>query len=280
MQTTSAIYNGIIVSGDPYYETKLVIDNVGTFYETPDIFSISTSTRLFDGSPKIGSAVAAEIDVEMVMPTNDIPTIACLRPYIRAVGMAPKTTGVTVDGERLTCDGSTVSGENITFPIGEVAGENLIFPADTEEYLESEWIPQGVFYIDTRQVTQNSDGLDVLTIHGYDAMLKAEADYSSNMAVGDGYDTAYVRAIADEIGVAVDDRTWEIMGDGNIIPFPIGYSMREILGYIAALYVGSFIMTDEGKLRLISLIDLPTETNLLIDNVGDVLMFGYTAILI
>lgn len=41
----------------------------------------------------------------------------------------------------------------------------------------SEWLPKGVFYIDTRSVTHNLDGLDVLTLHGYDSMLKAEAFY-------------------------------------------------------------------------------------------------------
>ena len=41
----------------------------------------------------------------------------------------------------------------------------------------SEWLPKGVFYIDTRSVTHNLDGLDILTLHGYDSMLKAEEFY-------------------------------------------------------------------------------------------------------
>ena len=70
------------------------------------------------------------------------------------------------------------------------------------------------------------------------------------------------------------------MGVGTVIPFPVGYTMREVLGFIASMYIGCFIITDEGKLRLVALNGLPTETNLLIDSVGDVLLFGGDAILL
>ena len=55
---------------------------------------------------------------------------------------------------------------------------------------------------------------------------------------------------------------------------PLGYSLREVLGYIAGAYVGSFVMTEEGKLRLVSLLELPPETNYLIDNGGIPIVFG------
>jgi hypothetical protein len=42
---------------------------------------------------------------------------------------------------------------------------------------KSGWIPKGVYYIDTREETHNIDGISVLTLHGYDSMLKAEAFY-------------------------------------------------------------------------------------------------------
>lgn len=52
---------------------------------------------------------------------------------------------------------------------------------------ESEWIPKGVFYIDTREVDnrENSGNTnDIMTIHGYDAMLKAEQVYLQQGDVG------------------------------------------------------------------------------------------------
>lgn len=41
----------------------------------------------------------------------------------------------------------------------------------------SEWLRKGVYYIDTRENTHNLDDLDILTIHGYDAMMRAEVEY-------------------------------------------------------------------------------------------------------
>ena len=55
---------------------------------------------------------------------------------------------------------------------------------------------------------------------------------------------------------------------------PLGYSSREMLGIIAASYGGNFIISDEGQLLLIRLQDLPKETNYLVTESGDVIVFG------
>lgn len=281
MQNVSANYQRLQNSQDKWYETRVDIQGVGIVNETDGLFSVDTSLEMFHGSPAIGSAVAGEIEFSLLEQSATIPNMARIQPQVRACGMAAKSSTASVVGERLIPQSASYANENVTINAAvSVSGENIIFPVDGEEYAESEWIPQGVFYIDTREVTANQDGLDVLTIHGFDAMLKTEQEYASNETVGDNYDTAYVRAIAAAIGVQVDDRTWDIMQTGYIIPFPVGYSMREILGYIAASYAGSFIVTDEGKLRLISITDIPAETNLLIDSVGDVLLVGGDSILI
>lgn len=281
MQSTSALYRSILAN-EHYFETRLIIDNVATFGEG-DLFSISTNLMMFSSTPVIGKAVSGEIEVRMAMQNKTIPVMARLRPQVRVCGQASVSDSVTITAEKISSQYFTRSNEVITVASGAeatVSGEVLSFPVTSTVFSQSEWLPQGVFFIDTRETTQNSDGLPVLTIHGYDAMLKTEQIYTSNAVVGDDYDTAYVAAIASAIGVSVDNRTWQIMGTGTIIPFPVGYSMREILGYIAATYVGCFVMTDEGKLRLVALPDLPVETNLLIDEIGDVLVFGEDAILI
>lgn len=147
------------------------------------------------------------------------------------------------------------------------------------ESQQSEWLPQGVFYIDTQEHTKNSDNLDVLTIHGYDAMLKAEQMYNGRIT-GDSIDIDMVDEIAYQLGVELDSRTTALMTAAFTIPFPVGYTYREILGYIASMYVGCFIMTDEGKLRLVSVLELPEETNYLIDQIGDAITFGGDRILV
>lgn len=138
----------------------------------------------------------------------------------------------------------------------------------------SEWIPQGVFYIDTRETTRNDDGLDVLTIHCFDAMLKTEDDYPSTSHDWPVDDIDVVREIAGTIGVSVDQRTEDIMISGYQIGLPAGYSMREVLSNIAAMYAGNWVMTYDGELRLISLTELPEETNYLVDSAYDAITFG------
>lgn len=285
MQNVSADYERLINSSDKWFESKLVIDGVGEYGENK-LFSISTSIEMFHGQPEIGTAVSAEINTTLTMPTEDsIPRMACLRPYVRAKGTGAKSSAVNITGDKLSSQYASYSSEKITFAAGanaSVSGEILSFPVDGVEALTSEWIPQGVFYIDTRETTANPGGVTLLKLHGYDAMLKTEQEYSSNDVVGDAKDKLFVQAIADAIGVEVDSRTWDIMGQGNVIPFPLGYTMREILGYIASSYVGSFIVTDEGKLRLVSLLGLPEheDTSLLCTDDRYVILFGGDAILV
>lgn len=144
----------------------------------------------------------------------------------------------------------------------------------------SEWIDQGVYYIDTREKTVTDSGESVLVIHGFDAMLKAEQPFQSNTITGDSTDVQMVNEIASIMGVEVDERTYDIMTAAYTIPLPTGYSCREVLGYIASMYVGSFIMSEKGKLRLVSILELPPETNYLIDEAGDAITFGGDRILV
>ena len=232
MQSTSALYQTII-SGDHWFETRLIIDGVGTYGET-DLFAMSTTHEMFHNSPTIGSAVAGEITVKMVYPQDaTIPAMAKLLPQVRA------------------CNATQ----------------------------QSEWLSQGVYYIDTRERTVTEYGESVLELHGYDAMLKAEQMYNGRIT-GDSTDIQMVNEIAYQMGVSVDSRTTALMTAAYTIPLPTGYSYREVLGYIASMYVGCFIITDEGKLRLVSITELPPETNYLIDEQGDAITFGGDRILV
>ena len=232
MQSTSALYQTII-AGDHWFETRLIIDGVGTYGET-DLFAMYTTHEMFHNSPTIGSAVAGEITVKMVYPQDvTIPAMAKLLPQVRA------------------CNATQ----------------------------QSEWISQGVYYIDTRERTVTDYGESVLELHGYDAMLKAEQMYNGRIT-GDSTDIQMVNEIAYQMGVSVDSRTTALMTAAYTIPLPTGYSYREVLGYIASMYVGCFIITDEGKLRLVSITELPPETNYLIDEQGDAITFGGDRILV
>lgn len=152
----------------------------------------------------------------------------------------------------------------------------------------SEWLSQGVYYIDTRNQTHTGRGYDKLTFHAYDAMLLAEITYPSDSQHDYPLlDTDMVQFIADNMrinasgrGIQVDPRTWDIMTAGYKFPLPVGYSMREVLCMIGAAYGGSFIISPVGDLLLVSMFNLPPETRHLITDDGYKITFGGDYILI
>ena len=143
--------------------------------------------------------------------------------------------------------------------------------------LTSAWIPKGIFFIDTREITKNN-GVERLTIHGYDAMLKAEQD--APLSGFPKSDINTVKQIASLLGVSRDSSVDSGITGLYTIQMPSEYSCREVLGYIAAAYGGCFIMDDFGKLRFIKLNGFPAETNLLINAAGLRITFGGDRIIV
>ncbi|MCI7638216.1 MAG: hypothetical protein MSS60_00090 [Clostridiales bacterium] len=146
----------------------------------------------------------------------------------------------------------------------------------------SEWIPNGVYFTDTREQTHTLLDFDILTLHAYDAMLLSEITYPSDTQHDyPMLDKDMVQFIADNMkidadgrGIQVDPRTWDIMTAGYKFPLPVGYSMREVLCMIAAAYAGNFIISPTGELRLVSMFDLPPETRHLITEDGYKITIG------
>ena len=265
MQETSALYRQILATEPHWFEVSVVIGESGVLIteygdkilfgdtaiivsrDSPDsgyreerLMNVQTRIQMFNDGIEIGRAISQEIEVTIIKPSADLPNMALIAPYVR------------------------VCSENAT----------------------SEWVKQGVFYIDTRSYSDNDSegGLVTLTLHGYDAMLMTEQYYTDtgnlDWSSGTVVDTDMVSDIARIIGVSVDERTWDVMTSGYRVPLPTSYTLREILGYIASMYIGCFIMTDEGLLRLVSILELPPETSLLIDQVGDYIVFGEDRILV
>lgn len=141
----------------------------------------------------------------------------------------------------------------------------------------SEWLPKGTFYIDTRQTDKVSGAL---IIHGYDAMLKAEQPFLTETTEDDWPKPMdeVAAEIAERMGVTVDSRT--VVSHTLQAGYPLGYTMREVLGFIASAHAGNWIITDAGELRLVGLADIPPETFYLVTEDGDAILFGDTRILI
>lgn len=147
----------------------------------------------------------------------------------------------------------------------------------------SEWIPKGTYYIDTR----DQDTFGILTIDAFDAMLKTEQSYTNSGEQGTWpkTDLQVVNAICTRIGVTLDPRTTGILTAGYRVQYPGygdgAYTMREVLGYIGAMYAGNWIITDQNTLRLLVLGDIPAETtNLLVTQNGEYILVGGYRILV
>lgn len=150
----------------------------------------------------------------------------------------------------------------------------------TDGNRHSEWIQKGVFYIDTRPQIDDGSSIEKIHIHGYDDMLKTEQDYPSSTLDWPAKDIEVINEIAAFIGVAVDPRTLPYISRGYRIQYPAGYSCRDVLGYIAAMYAGCFVMSDVGALRFVPINSIPKETRYLIDGAGFAITFGGDRILV
>lgn len=167
-------------------------------------------------------------------------------------------------------------------PAGSIPRMAIIIPyvRATDGTQTSDWVPQGHYFIDTREYSQNDDNLNLVTIHAYDGMLMTEQDYPDTTHTWPMVDTDVVQEIADYLQVGVDPRTWDVMTMGYNISAPLGYSMREVLSNIAAAYCGNWIMNYDGELLLVKVNSYPEETNLLITEDGYYITIGGDRILV
>lgn len=124
-----------------------------------------------------------------------------------------------------------------------------LFARVTSWDLKSEWIPKGVYFLDTREKQKAKNGEDtIIVLDGFDAMLFGEQDYtpSGNWPKSDA------EVVSDMCWLLGVECEWH--PDKNFqITEPVGYSVREILGYVAAMYGGSVTINDSGKLQFIGL---------------------------
>lgn len=266
MQNTSALYKQIISETNHWFEVSVTIGGGGVlideYKDWIDFGALYLAGSLIDTKTAI---LVESGGADDGIRENSL--------------MSVSTSNQLFDGNTPSV-GNAVSGQielkliDLGFSIPRMA-EIRPYVRVTNGTDTSEWIPQGVFYTDTRYITHNDDGLDIWTITGFDAMLKAEQPFP--------YDTKRrVRTVVNDIsglmGLAenVDPHVWEVISasDNPLIQCSGEYTAREHLQYIAALYGGNWTITNEGKLNLVRINDAPYETNLLTDESGYTLNFA------
>lgn len=263
MQETSALYQELLAS-DHKMETRLAIGETGVLITkqgdaiTFGGVSILTGASGADGGYDEKIICEDGMTIERRMFSGDMPTVGdCISAKI--VIKMHKPFGVIPEMARIV---------------------PYVRLSSRDGKRHSEWIQKGVFYIDTREDKDDGSSIEKILITGYDDMLKAEQDYPTSVLSWPAKDIDVVREIAAFLGVAIDARTIPIIDRGYTIQYPAGYSCRDTLGYIAAMYAGCFIMSDLGELRLVTIYGIPKETRYLIDRSGSAITFGGVRILV
>lgn len=267
MQSTSALYKSIIADENHWFEIAVTIGNSGVLIDEHKDW-IDFGALYLEGS-FIDSKTA--ILVESGGPDDGIRENALM-----SVG-----TSNQLFSRNTPSIGNAVSAQinvvllDLGFRIPRMA-EVRPFVRVTNGTDTSEWIQQGVFYVDTKYVSTNDNGLDVWKITGYDAMLKADQPYPYDAQTKA---STVVKNIAGLMGLTednIDPHVWEIIpiNGGDVIQCSGEYTAREHLQYIAALYGGNWTMTNDGRLNLVRINDYPYETNLLADEAGYTLNFA------
>lgn len=258
MQETSSIYKRLLADPGHWKEYTLVIGETGVLVD-------DFSNRITFG----GTAI-------LVATTGS-------DSGFRESSIIRMSTQKSIFSDSNPTVGNCIAGQisiEMIRPKGEIPRRARLAPYVrlTNGKEHSEWIPKGVFFIDHREYSGEEN--ERMVLNGYDHIILTEDEFPSSTNEWPRKDVDVVRDIANEIGASVDKRTVQIMNKGYKVNYPAGYSMREVLENIAAMYAGSFIMSDTAELLLVTMFGIPKETSYLIDNVGFAITFGGERILV
>ena len=258
MQETSSLYKRLLADPGHWKEYALVIGESGVLVNEHSETITFGGTAILVSSSGTDSGFRESAIISMSTQKSIFPK-------------STPTVGNCIAGQ--------ISVEMIK-PKGDIPRRARLAPyvrlTNGSEY--SEWIQKGVFFIDHREYS--GDENERMVINGYDHIILTEADFPSSTDEWPRIDIDVVRDIASAIGTYVDTRTVQIMNNGYRINYPAEYSMREVLENIAAMYAGSFVMSDSGELLLVTMFGIPKETSYLIDSAGFAITFGGDRILV
>lgn len=218
--------------------------------------------------------------------TFDGEKIIEVKPYQSIYGDSTFTIGATVSSEiDLTIIPTDANGNIVTIPTtAQITLQGRLFQTESEY---SAWCQLGVYYVDTRSTDKETG---YLTIHGYDAMQKANnALYELGVSSSDTFPCTY-RTMAQRIATAIGSELESTSQITTAFSFPTlasvqGYSMRELLSAIAMSGCWTFADVEKtdgwhNVLRLVKPSDIPEEGNVLIDHYGNELVFGGDKIIV
>ena len=219
MQAVSAAWTAIMAA-DHWKETRLLAytttgADLYHTYSKEEIEKAESNGGIFgESSPKVGEAVAGELDLVLLTTYTALPKMARIIPQVRL------------------CNASQ----------------------------QSEWLRKGVYYIDTRDKDRRTGEL---SLHAYDAMLTAEDLYVNGSAWSSKTAQTVVREIAARMGpknasgtptgISINSDTLDLLD--SLPAYAVNYdetlTMRQYLKNIGAAWGGSWIIDENGELRLV-----------------------------
>lgn len=223
-----------------------------------------------------------------------------LRDPLHTVEVLADVSGVSYSGDRIVeCRTFGQLLENPEAPIGNCLARQLdlsILPRETvprkaEIRLfarvsaggrSSEWLPRGTFFTSRRE----SDTVTgIVTLHAYDAMLKAGAVWLTSDYDGETWPMPVQQAVEDiarRMGVELDPRT--VLDPAFPVQYPVDdkgdMTMADVLSRIAVANAGNWTITNAGRLLLVPLSSAPAPTSYLVTEYGEAITFGGARILI
>ncbi|MDF9845169.1 MULTISPECIES: hypothetical protein [unclassified Paenibacillus] len=214
MHPISNIFTEYLRRHDQEFHVKATVN--GEEYTDSQIvdFSVEDRLTLSDGF-EIGTAIPSKL-LFRIRAAEELPANAQIIPYV-ALSLA-----------------------NMTWMEADIAWEDNPFPWTGGA---TEWLPMGEFYIDSRDKVN-----DVWEYTCYDKLVYADQPYISSLT----YPTTQ-QAVFDELCSRlgyVSDSSVAINPTYTVPVAPSGFSMRQVLGYIAGANCASLFMGRDGKLKM------------------------------
>lgn len=205
----------------PSREFLVKADINGVVYDDSVVVDLSVENNIVSADEfELGSAILSKLTLRL-RTTDIIPDNARIVPSVALKLPA------SLDGARVAWKDANIAWQDAAFPWGGAV---------------TEWLPLGEFFVDNR-VQQN--GLWTFTC--YDRLVWADVPYVSALTY-----PATMQAIWDEIcgrlGYAYDS-TVQCNPAYRIEVGPAGYSMRQVLGYIASAHGASVYVGKDGTIK-------------------------------
>lgn len=164
-----------------------------------------------------------------------------------------KTTG-SLFSESNPSIGNFVSRElDMTFipPDAEIPrmARIRLFVYITDGSRNSERIPKGTFYIDTRKY---NDDKSKMMVHCYDAALKFDADFDGSLLAWPAKAEDLVQAVSLSAGVPLEANVQNFIKQFSYRSVPLipNISKRELLASLACMFGANFAINDNGELQI------------------------------